>query len=462
MGWFIKTKGRLIGTGIFLTGCLLPLAGWQLMRPELGHATLAEIEAALPPDLRGNLPVDEAACKRMDRLQALCKIHWGSEKDQFTRPEDFSNHRFNAAKRVWAKHSKDFTAIRHLLGEGSLQLRPTLETNRPSVLPELEVVRKLSFTGITFAQGGDLAGAKAALDLSCHLSASIRRGGRDLTDYLYALLFDGISDSSLQSVAYLRDCLPVLCRHWLADSDPAQMGDPILASAQREEFRKFVVPSLANSEKFARDVILGVADAEQYDGPLFGTFDPISTARTQGHFVELRMENANRPLSEYDDTVSRLEKAETLGLPSSSKFKPGLPLDGETIKFMALMNNTSNSLGRQMVANYLHASAMFGYSDSDKLMISNSCAYRAQMEWTRVLLATRLYRHDHAGHLPNTLNDLVPTYLSSLPIDPFNGKPMLYNASKQVVYSVGRDFVDGHGNIKTRTEIKGISLALTR
>jgi hypothetical protein len=69
-----------------------------------------------------------------------------------------------------------------------------------------------------------------------------------------------------------------------------------------------------------------------------------------------------------------------------------------------------------------------------------------------VALAVRLYRADHGGEWPRTLGELVPTYLPSVPADPFDprGGPLRYRPSAAapgggpVVYSVGRDGTD-HG-----------------
>jgi hypothetical protein len=46
------------------------------------------------------------------------------------------------------------------------------------------------------------------------------------------------------------------------------------------------------------------------------------------------------------------------------------------------------------------------------------------------------------------LNELVPTYLSSLPRDPFDGEPLRFKrrASGYVVYSIGSDLRDDGGD----------------
>ena len=48
---------------------------------------------------------------------------------------------------------------------------------------------------------------------------------------------------------------------------------------------------------------------------------------------------------------------------------------------------------------------------------------------------------------PSVLNELVPRYLASVPIDPFDGKPLKYSAPKKIVYSVGQDTNDSGGSI---------------
>jgi hypothetical protein len=51
------------------------------------------------------------------------------------------------------------------------------------------------------------------------------------------------------------------------------------------------------------------------------------------------------------------------------------------------------------------------------------------------------------GHLPQSLDNLVPAYLDAVPMDPFNGQEMRYRLRKTgfVVYSVGEDLSDDGG-----------------
>ena len=65
----------------------------------------------------------------------------------------------------------------------------------------------------------------------------------------------------------------------------------------------------------------------------------------------------------------------------------------------------------------------------------------------RTALAVERWRLAHAGGLPATLAELVPTYLPSVPVDPFDDQPIRFKRLPQgyVVYSVGPDGADNGG-----------------
>jgi len=69
-----------------------------------------------------------------------------------------------------------------------------------------------------------------------------------------------------------------------------------------------------------------------------------------------------------------------------------------------------------------------------------------------IALAIALYRFDHNGIWPGSLEQLVPTYLPSVPLDPLagNSQPFKYSgpnaATQRFVYSVGEDGIDNGGS----------------
>jgi len=70
----------------------------------------------------------------------------------------------------------------------------------------------------------------------------------------------------------------------------------------------------------------------------------------------------------------------------------------------------------------------------------------AQLLTARVGLAIERYRLA-VGRLPGNLSELVPVYLESVPIDPFDGNELRYKRLDTgfVVYSIGEDLIDDGG-----------------
>jgi len=71
----------------------------------------------------------------------------------------------------------------------------------------------------------------------------------------------------------------------------------------------------------------------------------------------------------------------------------------------------------------------------------------AELRATAVVLALRQYQQAEQ-HSAQTLQDLVPKYLSEVPVDPFDGKPLRYRVrtdGRWIVYSVGPNQLDENG-----------------
>ena len=73
---------------------------------------------------------------------------------------------------------------------------------------------------------------------------------------------------------------------------------------------------------------------------------------------------------------------------------------------------------------------------------------------TQILLALRAYKTESGKH-PSSLHELVPRYISGVPTDPFNGKPLRYSLDRKIFYSVGTDFVDSGGKETEKPDQKG-------
>ena len=67
------------------------------------------------------------------------------------------------------------------------------------------------------------------------------------------------------------------------------------------------------------------------------------------------------------------------------------------------------------------------------------------------MLAVERFRLDNDA-LPETLNDLAPKYIESIPLDPFDGNPLRYKKLETgySIYSIGPDCIDDGGKSLTR------------
>jgi len=69
-----------------------------------------------------------------------------------------------------------------------------------------------------------------------------------------------------------------------------------------------------------------------------------------------------------------------------------------------------------------------------------------QLNATKVVVAIAIYKKEN-GKYPEKLEDLVPECISTLPMDPYNGKPFQYDPTRQIIYSVRENLQDDGGII---------------
>ena len=111
------------------------------------------------------------------------------------------------------------------------------------------------------------------------------------------------------------------------------------------------------------------------------------------------------------------------------------------------MNRIPNSLGKRIISR-----SAYHVNDA-------SVMWRANRDFLRVVLASKIYRSTHGGHLPSTVSEFLP-YLKTWPVDPFDGKPMRYSSTKQMVYCVGKNLVDDGGAISLSLDGKDFGISL--
>jgi hypothetical protein len=113
-------------------------------------------------------------------------------------------------------------------------------------------------------------------------------------------------------------------------------------------------------------------------------------------------------------------------------------------KNISLITNVEDQFSQTSRHNYYILSMML-------LPALDSAIFReaselSQIRSTQAALAVEHFRLAH-GQLPENLDELVPQFLPTVPIDPFDGRPLRYHRLTKgyVIYSVGRDGHDNNG-----------------
>lgn len=89
-------------------------------------------------------------------------------------------------------------------------------------------------------------------------------------------------------------------------------------------------------------------------------------------------------------------------------------------------------------------------------IIERKCRVECSVAATHLVTTIMAYEKKN-GKMPDKLDELVPDFITMVPMDPYDGKPFRYNASKRIVYSVGKDLEDSGGSSGKLSEEKKYS-----
>ncbi len=87
------------------------------------------------------------------------------------------------------------------------------------------------------------------------------------------------------------------------------------------------------------------------------------------------------------------------------------------------------------------------FGEPHRLGMKSAVHLRVEALLTAAWIAVECHRQEQ-GNLPASLDELVPEYLSAVPLDPYDGEPLRYSADRRVIHSVGDDFVDSGGSTR--------------
>lgn len=130
-------------------------------------------------------------------------------------------------------------------------------------------------------------------------------------------------------------------------------------------------------------------------------------------------------------------------------------LDEPLSKVLPENNQSTSSIGKEKKFSILSFVKLYFMENSIGILLVNitsehySATRRKSVELpinaTQLILSLKAFKNDN-GILPNTLNDLVPNYISAIPIDPYDKNPLRYSKEKKIIYSVGTSTEDVGGS----------------
>ncbi len=425
------------------------------MQPRIHTATLAEIRSVIPAEVLAETPVDPVGVGRFRKLISLTKGFDYKSIIKLNDPKLTPTARAQIGHLLFLEREPQIKQVKSLINEGELQF--PLPKNTPDEFESIGNIRNfvkvLAGEATYSTEHQNVARAVEMLEFSLLIDQRLLDSHGPIINYLIVNALRSITTKSIVDCCSTQG-FPVPAMRELLTKLPAQpKSDKQLSEAIRTDFQRYTLPTLTDPVKSIRNMTEN-PDALQSENqePIAGTYEPIETAKAMGTVVKVAMANALVPLSEFDHTATDLEIKVSKDLPAEvNTSKPdGMEKTWDKAKFRFAMNNGHNTLGRQIIALSFV---------SEPGMVEGSGKVRANVEALRIFLASKIYRSEHNGQLPASRDELG-SLLGGWPTDPYNGKPMIYNAKKELAYSVGKDLVDNGGDIGVTYKAKDVGLRL--
>jgi hypothetical protein len=293
-----------------------------------------------------------------------------------------------------------------------------------TVLPPMDTWRRMARLSAIRAvylanQGKDKEAMGEALN-SVKIGQKIQESQASIIGYLTALRMKGVGLEAVQRVAHLSRMSSSDLTNYARALNAFYENEGGLINAFKGEYHTqlWIINGLAEGNEEALREVFGEAGSE--DPRIVGLlrnnyyFQPNKTKLLFAERTRADIKNVNQPCGEIKETdVPRLA-----------------PIG--SVKLYA----TENAIGK-----ILHDS----FAGDLTTVIMMKCEEDLLVAVTQAILAIKAYKND-TGNYPATLSDLIPRYLASVPIDPFDGKALKYSPAKKIVYSVGRDLQDNGGS----------------
>lgn len=293
-------------------------------------------------------------------------------------------------------------------------------------LPPMASWRKMALLSAIRAlylarQGRDAEAIDEALN-SVKIGQKIQDSQAPLIEYMVATDMKGVGLEAMQKIVLQSKLYPAKLIRYVNELNQFYKNEDGLVTSLKGEYQiqsksvDLLAKGIANGQRDLTE-ISAVLKGYPIDYPKLGRFFYFQPNKTKAMFAE----NARRGIKDANKPCGKV-KAD--GVP---KLAPSMPW------FFI----TENAIGK-----ILHDIVVVGLG-SVKI---RKCEDDLLVAATQAIFAIKAYHNDNNNY-PTSLNELVPRYLSSVPFDPFDGKPLRYSREKKILYSVGQEMKDHGGSI---------------
>ena len=384
---------------------------YVLFSPKIGHASRAEIEAALPDSLKVVDDRDPDGEARYARLIALAKRLAKSPLKTVPGATDVT------PAVSLPENERVLAEVEALLAEGPISAPPRTLNSPFAPFSDLKDLAKL-VAHATGAAGkrGDRAACARWASLGLRLGQACVEAGGAVIDGLVAIAIDAIGVREAYAMEIARDFDAAGRERLLALLAPLDGTSPEMAAAIRRDFQGYFLPTLLDPQAHVRELITnGTYDGLDDDGeapPIAGTFDPVATARLVGGVYDASMNDLMRRYPDQHHDADRMMEAASEALPSPSE-----NYRFSRIVYRIRMNAGSNTLGRQAAG----TGVVVGMGSATARRAANR----------NLLRATILLRRDGKAAVA----------------DPFGKGDLRFDPKRKIVWSVGTNGKDDGGDV---------------
>jgi len=160
---------------------------------------------------------------------------------------------------------------------------------------------------------------------------------------------------------------------------------------------------------------------------------------TNSMAYQLAMSAGMKPVFSLTKTKMLLARSSRVCLESIPR-----PFNKMTLQELPLMPTNASVLRMMLKGNAFGEMWVDMMLPSWKHLLSRKCQENITVSATQLVLALKAYHSEH-GTLPESLDELVPHYIASVPLDDFDGMRLRYSKEKKLIWSIGSDLIDSGG-----------------